>query len=455
MNETSKGVLLVVDDEPLKRITLQIELAQAGYTVLEAADAASAFKLLQARPVDVVITDLRMPQVDGLALLEQVKARFSKTHVILMTAYGSVDSAVSAIKHGAYDYLTKPFGTEALLEKLSHLRSARAWGSDTEQGEPAMERIGSLIGQSYAARRLFEQIRVAGDNEHTLLIEGEPGTGKSRVAEAVHRLSRRSQRPMATFSCTSCPASALDAELCTRFERARGNTLFLKDIDTLPLEVQRKLLHVLEHQQFERAGEAQPVPIDVRLICATSRDLRALIEAGLFRGDLHLRLSAVSLFVPPLRDRREDIGLLAEHYLQHHAPRTDRRPLPGRFSPHALAALLGYHWPGNVRELEHVLERAAAVAVGQRIELKDILLPQEPSADTATTARTLIPANTPPGLTETIVGIERSLIDAALQKAAGNQARAAQILGIPRTTLRDKMAKHGTASRSARNQPTD
>jgi DNA-binding NtrC family response regulator len=443
-----------VDDEPLKRITLQIELAQAGYTVLEAPDAASALKLLQARPVDVVITDLRMPQVDGLQFLEQVKARFSKTHVILMTAYGSVDSAVAAIKHGAYDYLTKPFGTESLLEKLDHLRSARAWVSDAKQAEPAMERIGSLIGQSHAARRLFERIRVVSSNEHTLLIEGEPGTGKSRVAEAVHQLSRRSAQPMATFSCTSCPARALDAELCTRLEHARGSTLFLRDIDALPLEVQRKLLHVVEHQRIERAGEAQPVPIDVRLICATSRDLRALMEAGLFRRDLHLRLSAVSLFVPPLRDRREDISVLAEHYLQRHAPRMDRRPLPSRFSPHALEALLGYHWPGNVRELEHVLERAATVATGERIERKDILLPQEAPADITTAARTISPAETAPGLTRTIAGIERSLIDAALQRAAGNQARAAQILGIPRTTLRDKMAKHGMASHSARNQPT-
>jgi len=452
MSEMSKGVLLVVDDEPLKRITLQIELSQAGYTVLEASDAASALNHLQARAVDVVITDMRMPEVDGLQFLEQVKSRFSKTHVILMTAYGSVDSAVKAIKNGAYDYLSKPFKTEILLNKLDQLRSIQTWDSNSAHTEPTLEQIGSLVGQSHAAHKLFERIRSVADNEHTLLIEGEPGTGKTRVAEAIHQLSRRSGKPMATFSCTSCPAQVLDTELCTRFEQAQGSTLFIKDIDALPLDVQRKILHVLEHRIFERAGDSRAVSLDVRLIGATSQDLRAMLEASKFRQDLYLRLSAVSLFVPPLRDRREDIGALAQYYLQHRLPRTGHYPLVNQISPHALEALLDYHWPGNVRELEHVLQRAATLATSNRIERTEIALPLETPVDKPTMS---ISAATPQGLTKTIAGIECSLIDAALKKAAGNQARAAQLLGIPRTTLRDKMAKHGMAGSTTRGQPAD
>ncbi len=437
MSDTCKGVLLVVDDEPLKRITLQIELSQAGYTVLDAADAAAAIKVLSSRPVDVLITDLRMPQMDGLQLLEQVKARWPQTHVVLMTAYGSVDSAVAAIKRGAYDYLTKPFKTEMLLEKLERLRSARGWVTDKDRPVPLPERLGSLTGVSLATRRLFQQIRAIADSDRPLLIEGESGTGKSLVARAVHELSRRSDRPFVTCDCATCSSETGDADLAAPFEHAAGGTLYMAGVDSLPRAAQVRLLHILESRTLDKAGNAQPV--EVRLVCSTTRELRTLVDAGDFRQDLYYRLSAASLSVPPLRDRREDIPLLARQVLERvAAARGDGKPRPTRISPHAIEVLLGYHWPGNVRELEHVIERAATLTGGEEIELKDILLPQQ-----AQTARVPVPSERLPGLTETIAGIERSLIDSALRRAAGNQARAAQFLGIPRTTLRDKMAKYG------------
>ena len=441
MSDSSKGVLLVVDDEPLKRITLQIELSQAGYTVIDAADAVLALKVLGARPVDVVITDLRMSQMDGLQFLEQVKARWPQTHVLLMTAYGSVDSAVAAIKRGAYDYLTKPFKTDVLLEKIERLRAARGWASDKYRPAPSPEQVGPLMGASYAARRLFQQIRAVADSDRPLLIEGECGTGKSLVAQAMHQLSRRSGRPLVSFSCTSREPAALDGELAGRFEHAQGGTLYLSEIDALPASLQTRLLNVLEHQAVERPGQAQATPVDARLICGTMRDLKAMVETGQFRQDLYYRLSAVSLPVPPLRDRREDIVLLAKHFLGRRV--AEGRPSPSRLSPHAIEALMSYHWPGNVRELEHIIERAATMATGDEVELKDILLPRE--AATCDIHSPAMPDRLP-GLTETIAGIERSLIDSALRRAAGNQARAAQFLGIPRTTLRDKMAKYGMAS---------
>ena len=449
MSDSSKGVLLVVDDEPLKRITLQIELSQAGYTVIDAADAALALKVLGARPVDVVITDLRMSQMDGLQFLEQVKARWPQTHVLLMTAYGSVDSAVAAIKRGAYDYLTKPFKTDVLLEKLERLRAARGWTSEKDRPGPSPEQVGPLMGASYAARRLFQQIRAVADSDRPLLIEGECGTGKSLVAQAVHQLSRRGSRPLVSFSCTSREPAALDGELLGRLEHAQGGTLYLSEIDALPGSLQTRLLNVLEHQAVERPGQAQAMPVDARLICGTTRELKAMMETGQFRQDLYYRLSAVSLSVPPLRDRREDIVLLAKHFLGRRA--AEGRPRPSRLSPHAIEVLLGYYWPGNVRELEHVIERAATLTASDEIELKDILLPRE--AATCDLHSSAMPDRLP-GLTETIAGIERSLIDSALRRAAGNQARAAQFLGIPRTTLRDKMAKYGMAGPTGKQSPS-
>ncbi|HOW69280.1 MAG TPA: sigma-54 dependent transcriptional regulator [Phycisphaerae bacterium] len=439
MSENTKGVVLVVDDEPLKRITLQIELSQAGYTVLDATDAESALRHLQARPVDVVVTDVRMPQMDGLQFLEQIKVHWPHTHVILMTAYGTVDAAVTAIKRGAQDYLTKPFATEVLIRKLDGLRAAGVLGRAAEAQPAGGEQAGPLIGYSYAGAQLCRQVRELTGNDCAVLLQGETGTGKSLVAQTVHQLSRRAQKPFLVLDCDLCPAPKLEMDLPAKFEEAAGGTLFLQNVDTLPSEIQGRLLYLVDRMQTPQGGE-----LDVRLICATGCDLKSLVDSGGFRKDLAYRISTVTVTVPPLRDRREDIVPLSEEYLRNRAQRTGGQTL--RLAAQATEAMLAYHWPGNIRELEHVLERAAALTSGGQIELRDVLLPEESARLTSTSAAA--DAVRPPALTETIADIERTLIDSALQRAAGNQARAAQILGIPRTTLRDKMTKYGMVGTS-------
>lgn len=448
MNEQTKGVLLVVDDEPLKRVTLQIELSEAGYTVSEAPDAATAMQHLRSRAVDVVITDVRMPGMDGLQFLRQIKAASPRTQVILMTAFGSIELAIEAMKRGAYDFLTKPFKSEMLLEKLDRLRNSSDW-PNVQAITPSVVRLGSLVGRSYAARQLFDQIRSVADNDRPILIEGESGCGAELVAETIHQLSRRSGKPFSRINCSAFSPHLLDADLfgpaatqgtdaaTGRLEAARGGTLFLDEIDALPLDLQAKLVRVLESQGADGSnGDAA----DVRLLCATHKDLRQLVDAGKFRQDLYYRVAAVSLLIPPLRDRREDIPLLAEEYLARQSSNGNggrSRTLPTRISAHASEALLSHAWPGNLLELEHTIERATTLATGETIELKDIVLPKPAQGQSE------VWPDMAQDLTHTIAGVERKLIDAALRRATGNQAKAAQFLGIPRTTLRDKMAKYG------------
>jgi DNA-binding NtrC family response regulator len=455
MTDSTKGTLLVVDDEPLKRATLQIELAGAGYAVLDAADAMAAAKVIETRPVDVVITDVRMPEMDGIQLLEVVKSRSPRTHVILMTAYGTVDSAVEAIKRGAYDYINKPFSTEVLIEKLERLLACRSAEGD---GHGGPETLGQLVGVSYASRRLFDQIRAVADSDRSVLVEGEAGTCRERVAAAIHQLSKRSTGPLVKFNCTACGAEVLEGELfgtggdassqrLGRFEEAAGGTLFLDEIETLSMPLQTRLLQALDEGFFSRTGGGR-VRLDARLVFGTQENLRRRVEAGQFREDLYYRLDAVHLVVPPLRDRREDIPAMAAHYLRHSAKAAEGKSVPSRISTHAMDVLMSYHWPGNVRELENVLERAVAFATGPEIQPRDILVPATGQGSQEAAAQ----PGMHPGLTETIAGVEQSLIDAALRKAAGNQAKAAQFLGIPRTTLRDKMAKYGMVGKPAKRE---
>lgn len=445
------GRVLVVDDEPLKRITLQIELSEQGYEVYEAADAQSARKLFESKPVDVVVSDVRMPGMNGLDLLAYVKRTRPDVEVILMTAYATVDTAVQAIKRGAYDYITKPFTTQELLEKLDRIFAART--PVETNGE--VETLGRLIGRSPGMKRLFAQLKAVADTDRTILLCGESGTGKELLAEAIHAASRRRDNPLIRFSCAALQPSVLESELfghergaftgahrqkAGRFELADTGTILLDEVDDIPTELQVKLLRVVEQREFERVGGETPVKVDVRLICATKRDLLQLVREGRFREDLYYRLNVISLNIPPLRERTEDIPILAQHFIEKHAGLVGDRRIT--ISSHALDELMRHSWPGNVRELEHVLERALAFCGGEEILPAHILPLSGEQPEAASTTTLEISDSGKQGLSETVADIERRLILMALRQCGNNQARAAQRLGIPRTTLRDKMAKY-------------
>lgn len=453
----TKGAILVVDDEPLKRITLQIELSEAGYTVYDAAEPHAALRLLDSKPVDVVVTDLKMPGMDGLTFLEHVNARRPDVHVIMMTAYGTVETAVAAMKRGACDYITKPFTTQELLGRIEPLLMCRAGGdsagADTSVSGDAVEQMGRLIGCSHPMRNLFEQIRTVADSERTILVQGESGTGKELVTEAIHEHSRRRNKPLIKFSFAALQPTVLESELfghekgaftgairqkAGRFELAHGGTLFLDEVDDIPPELQVKLLRVIEHQQFERVGGEEPVRANVRLVCATKNDLRQLVQQGQFRQDLYYRLHVIHLMIAPLRDRIEDVPVLANHFVAKHASasRSGRVPV---VSPHAMELLMRHSWPGNVRELEHVIERALAFC--DEDELGPQYIP--PLGEPEEAGQQMVAFHEiPKPLTDAVADVESKLIASAMRQADGNQAQAAQILGIPRTTLRDKIAKY-------------
>jgi DNA-binding NtrC family response regulator len=446
-----RGRILVVDDEPLKRITLQIELTEAGFEVYEAADALTARRIFDCKPIDVVVTDVRMPGQNGLDLLSYVKRIRPEVEVILMTAYATVDTAVLAIKRGAYDYITKPFTTQELTAKLEGLFATRP-PVETSDG---VESFGRLVARSQSMKRLFAQLRAVADTDRTILLCGESGTGKELFAEAIHAHSGRAGKPLIRFSCAALQPTVLESELFGhekgaftnairqkpgRFELADGGTILLDEVDDIPTELQVKLLRVVEQQEFERVGGEEPVKVDVRLICATKRDLLQLVKEGKFREDLYYRLNVISLSIPPLRERPDDIRCLTQHFVGKHAGLAGGRKVS--IGSHAMDELLRHTWPGNVRELEHVVERGLAFCGGGEIRPEHILpLGAEQSGSVPAAGLELGEAG-PQGLTETVADIERRLILMALRQCNNNQARAAQRLGIPRTTLRDKMAKY-------------
>ncbi len=450
-NSRPRGRILVVDDEPLKRITLQIELSEHGFEVYEAADAESARRIFDSRAVDVVVSDVRMPGMNGLDLLAYIKSIRPEVDVILMTAYATVDTAVLAIKRGAYDYITKPFTTQDLISKLDRLFAARS----PVAVNGAVESFGRLVARSQSMKRLFAQLRGAAATDRTVLLCGESGTGKELLAEAIHEQSTRAGKPLVRFSCAALQPTVLESELFGhekgaftgairqkpgRFEQADGGTIMLDEVDDIPTELQVKLLRVVEQQEFERVGGETPVRVDVRLICATKRDLLQLVREGRFREDLYYRLNVLSFTIPPLRERPDDIPALVHHFVQKHAVLAGGQQVS--VSPHAMDELLRHAWPGNVRELEHVIERALAFCDGGEIRPEHIVPLSAERSDGYVAPLVELSEAGSLGLTETVADIERRLILLALRQCNGNQARAAQRLGIPRTTLRDKMARY-------------
>jgi DNA-binding NtrC family response regulator len=440
--------ILVADDEKIKRVTLAQDLETQGHEVVTAADGVEALEKLLAGHYDVVVTDLKMPKLDGIELLKRIKRdHVTDAEVIIMTAYGSIPLAVEAGKLGTFDFLTKPFRNEDVFPLLARIEAARrgTTRSSPEPLETTIENIDhAVIGQSPAMRRVRRLIEICTRSDANVLLCGETGCGKDLIAATIHRNSPRRTCPFVKAGCTLYPSQLIESELYGhekgaftgaeqrrqgRFELAQGGTLYLDDADDIPLEHQAKLLRAIEEKVYERVGGDSLIRADVRIIASTKRNLLEKIAAGGFRQDLYYRLDVMRVNIPPLRERREDVPLLADHLLKRIA-----KDAAAQLNPEAQDVLQRHDWPGNVRELYHVLERAYLIGSGRIC--KELLL-----AELADVAHKR-PAPTGP-FHETIGKTERELLDGALQAAGGNKSAAAAALGMKLSTFRDKLVKHG------------
>ena len=446
------GKVLIVDDQRNMRATTAIVLRSAGHVVEEAEDGAAAVRRVQAEVFDVVLTDLRMPGGDGMEVLREVRRVASETQVIVMTAYGTIDSAVEAIRHGAYDFLAKPFKEDELLLRVSKaLEKRRLVGAVSLLAGEFRRRFGleHIVGRSRPIQELLERVRRVAPTDATILISGESGTGKELVARALHVASRRGERPFVPVNCAAITETLLESELfghakgsftgATRarrglFEEANGGTLFIDEIGETAQGSQAKLLRALQEGEIRRVGESTAVQVDVRVIAATNQDLRRAIAERRFREDLYYRLAVVPIRIPPLRERRDDVPLLAAHFLESFGRRTGA---PKTFAPDAVARLVEHSWPGNVRELENVIEHAAALAPGTELRASDIQIEPHAVASALAGARTLAAA---------VEEAERSAIEGAVLRAGGDLARVARELGVSPTTLWRKMKRLGVDS---------
>jgi len=440
--------VLVVDDEEIIRESLGGWLEKDGYPVASAPDGRSALERMRSERWNVVLLDLKMPGIDGLQVLEEARKLQPEAAVIMMTAYATVETAVKAMKLGATDYLVKPFDPEELTLLMQDVVAQQRLASDNAALRSELkkeQRFRDIVSKSPAMQRIFDLARVAAPSNSTILILGESGTGKEVLARAIHAESHRSAGPFMALSCAALTETLLESELFGhekgaftgavarhkgKFEAAHGGTLFLDEVGDITPKLQLDLLRVLEDRRFHRVGGSELIEVDVRVIAATNRDLRRAVASGSFREDLFYRLDVIAVTLPPLRERKEDIPLLVEHFLGLLEEQMKRRL---RVSHEAMAVLLAHDWPGNVRELRNVLERGAVVAQA------DVLGPADLGLRAA-------PAETPSG-PSTLEEVERRHIAGVLAHSAGNVSQAARLLGIDRVTLYSKMKKYGLKRR--------
>jgi len=454
-------LVVVIDDETGSRESMAIALERAGWPTRTFDDAAEALVFLErADTVRLAICDLRMPGTDGLAFLSEVRARGLDLNVMLVTAFGSIDSAVEAMRVGADDYLTKPVDLYELRKRVAHLLENRKLKEEVSELRQMLDKrygFESIIGRSEPMERLFEQMRLVAPTRATVLVTGESGTGKELVANALHRASPRRDERFLAINCGAIPSDILESELfghergsftgavarkIGKFEMAHKGTLFLDEISELYPELQVKLLRVLEERSVMRVGGHDLIEVDFRLIAATNRDLEREVESGKFREDLYYRLKVVTLRIPPLRERISDLPLLAEHYLALFAQEHGKPPK--RLTPEALAVLAAHAWPGNVRELRNVLESAVVFHQGEAIGAPDLPAdvwrglgsgPMSPAAAVG-------PLMAPGEEVRTMEAIEREAILSTLERTGGRRAEAAQALGIGLRTLQRKLREY-------------
>jgi len=439
------ATLLVADDDPGLRESLERTLTREGYRVVLASDGRAALERVQAGGVDLIVTDLRMPGLTGLELLRAAKAIMPDVDVILLTAFGTVEEAVKAMKDGAYDFLTKPFRREQLIKLVDKALERRDLIEQNKALKKQLEDIrakGQMIGASPAFRRMLTLIEQIADSSATILIQGESGAGKELVARTIHERSGRR-----AVNCAALPETLLESELFGyekgaftgaagrkegRFELANGGTLFLDEVADLSLVTQPKILRVLQEGEFERLGGTRTLQVDVRIVTATNQDLAEMVKEKRFREDLYYRLNVITVRVPPLRERHEDIRVLAQHYLRVYSAKNGRK-LDG-FSNEALERLESYAWPGNVRELENLIERTVLLARKDRIDAED--LPEEVAGVKRPPRDAILELVGTP-----LAEIEQRLLDETLRITGGNKTQAAKLLGIDVRTVARKLER--------------
>ncbi|MBN1612126.1 MAG: sigma-54-dependent Fis family transcriptional regulator [Polyangiaceae bacterium] len=451
---TARGRILVVDDEANARNALAEILREEGYSVETAADGFKGLARFQESLPDLVLTDLKMPGMDGVELLGKVREIEPTMPVIVMTAYGAVDTAIRAMRAGAVDYLTKPINTDELLlvadralDQLHLRREAQALRSQLAE----RYRFENVVGSSPLMQQVFKIVAQVAPSRATVLLTGESGTGKELLAAAIHHRSKRASGPFVRLHCAALAEGFLESELFGdereaaagvqraregRFEQANGGTLFLDEIGEIPAATQVKLLRVLQEHEFERAGGNRTISVDTRVIAATNRDLKAMVAEGRFRKDLFYRLNVINVALPALRERSSDIPALAQHFLRRFASE-NAKPVD-RISDAALARLVAYRWPGNVRELENVMERAVVLADGSAVDLPHLSPEVQP---TVRSAEPVIPGST-------MAELERYAILTTLEAQRGSTSRAAEVLGISVRKIQYKLQEYGSAQKS-------
>jgi DNA-binding NtrC family response regulator len=453
--DPAKHLLLVEDEAPLRQAIAE-QLSDRGYSVEQADSGEAALAKLAEFAFDVIITDLRLPGIDGTAVLDAAVERYPEIVAIVVTGYGTLKSAVEAIKRGAWDFVSKPFQIDELLHVLDAAIEQRRLKSENAYLRAQLEdryRFEGIIGKSPAMKRLFQLLETVATTNSTILITGETGTGKEVVARAIHHNSpRRSQRFVA-LNCSAIPETLLEAELFGhvrgaftgavgnrqgRLEQAHRGSLFLDEVGTMSAALQAKLLRALQEREFERVGDSNTIKVDVRVIAATNSDLAALVADGQFREDLYYRLNVIPVTLPPLRKRREDIPLLVQHFLE--KLRMEGRPIP-TVSQDAMRRLMSYPWPGNVRQLENAIERVIAFGAGRaQIDVDD--LPSEflePQPNPLASSISLPEAGI--DLDAFVSSIEKELIHRSLERTNGNKGQAARLLNLKRTTLVEKLKR--------------
>jgi two-component system, NtrC family, response regulator AtoC len=448
--------VLIVDDEDLIRWSLRQKITNWGYQVSEAPTGQAAIDLVEKEEPDLVLLDIRLPDLNGLDVLRSIKEKRPAVVVIMMTAYGVLEEAVTALRLGAYDFVAKPLNFDELSVTVGNALEAVKLRQEVHHFRERDKKLfdfRNIVGHSKALADAIEMVKkVATSPATTILLQGESGTGKELFAKAIHYHSVRGERPFLAINCAALPENLVESELFGyekgaftdarqqkkgMMELADGGTMLLDEIGEMPLGLQAKLLRVLEEQTFKRVGGIQDISVDVRVIASSNRDLKAMIAEGKFRQDLFYRLNVIAINLPPLRERGADVKLLARHYIQHYN-RKFGKEIQG-LTPEAESALMEYHWPGNVRELKNLIERAMILEEGPMIDAS--ALPIEPSARVSAPSTTPLPDLSLPDQGTSLERVEEELVRQALARARGNQTRAAKLLDISRDALRYKMKK--------------